>query len=256
MYKSMGKPKMTERNIRRHSNAVNKDSGNEESLAFDMLPSPLFLTQHELEQDEASGALILNNLDDYALQVEDGGRVSWYSPDESPHPQMINTGDFRFIVNKNGRIFAAPIRSETERDVPTFPLRPRFHHASLVGDEWPVYAGRAHAVNGEIYYINNHTGHFAQPKSDMPGVFEAFERQGAHISRAKEFWFKGHLYNPFKPDAPPTVMTLPLKDNPNGNLWGVYEDSQVTRTNLSPSEYRRRLIGYPQGDHASVQQLQ
>lgn len=222
--------------------------GTEAGSGTSKQPKELHITQHELDTDIKEGVLVPNDLSQYKVIVDADGKIAW----RDLNGRLANNGDVRFVIHKNGEIYMGDVKTENEvfreginaenEDAsPTRPLRPRFHHASLVGNEWPIYAGRAFVSNGVILYLNNHTGHFAQPKSNFDEVFPIFEEKGIDVRRAKELWFDGNLYDPKNSDAPPFKLKTPLKDNPNAQAWHIFNDSNVGRVGISPNVYREQV---------------
>lgn len=204
-----------------------------------MEKSLLSITTHELEADVREGVLLFDDVSGFILQSDDNGRISWRNLDN----EVVNTGDVRFIITRDNTIFIGDVASELEKDLPFLPARPRFHHASLVKNEWPVFAGRASIVNGEVYMITNHTGHFAQPKKDIPEIFKSFEDNGVNVNKAKDLWYKGKFHNVNNPGAEPTQLNRPLKDNPNARMWGIYDEiPDISRSSISPEEYRKSVL--------------
>jgi hypothetical protein len=197
----------------------------------------LYLTQHELDEDMRRGVLIAP-ISSFRLCVKEGGTIAW----RCLNGELRDSGEFRFVIDQNDEIYASDKHDESETGSPTYPHRPPFHHASLVGDAWPKYAGRGTAGKGFIVFMNNHTGHFCQPKSTFDRVFPIFEKAGADVSRAKAAWYEGKLYSPSNPDK---VMTrvAPLCNHPEGKFFGIYNDANVPRSDLSPRQYRARIYG-------------
>jgi hypothetical protein len=197
----------------------------------------LQLTRRELDSDIKNGVLFPPT-SEFRLSVDASGTVAWRRLDGS----LTNTGTFRFIIDQNKTIFASDMKDESETNSPTFPRRPRFHHASLVGSTWPKYAGRGFAGKGWVVILNNHTGHFAQPKSTFDQVFDVFQDAGVDVQRARAAWFEGVIYFNFDPNRVMARMA-PLRSHPEGATYGIYEDSDPVRSDLSPNQYRSRILG-------------
>ncbi|MCY1740762.1 hypothetical protein [Ensifer sp. SL37] len=206
----------------------------------------LQITEHELALDTEKGVFLPKDLSKFKIEVKDG-KISW----EDATGKRVTSGKIRFVIDSNNDIYVSDVNTESElfrsgknaENVdasPTLPLRPRLHHGSLVGDEWPIYAGRAEVSDGVIISLNNHTGHFAQPRSTLENVFAIFEAKGVDVKRAKELWFDGRYYNPENLDEFLTLQ-VPLKDRPNAELFGIYPDSTANRADISPSQYREQV---------------
>jgi len=196
----------------------------------------LRLTQNGFDSDTEKGVLVVPTKE-FQLQVK-SGKVAWRRLDGG----FTDSGHFRFLIDRNNRIFASDEKDENEAGCPTFPKRPRFHHASLVGNTWPKYAGRGSASKGHIILLANHTGHFSQPKSIFYAVFGVFERAGINVMRAKAAWYDGLIYSTRNPKVV-AFRTAPLC-GPDAPPWtGIHDDQDVARTSLSPSEYRASLLG-------------
>jgi hypothetical protein len=197
----------------------------------------LHLTRKELDADVKNGVLF-PPISQFQLNVEASGTVAWRRLNGS----LTNAGTFRFVIDQNNRIFASDVKDEKETNSPTFPRRPPFHHGSLVGSTWPKYAGRGAAAQGFVIILNNHTGHFVQPKSTFDQVFDVFQNAGVDVHRARAAWFEGVIYATFDPNRVMTRM-VPLRSHPAGATFGIYENSEPRRTDLSPHQYRSRILG-------------
>jgi hypothetical protein len=208
----------------------------------------LYLASSEFKRDKKGGAYFPPSREYFRAQLAQGGQVNW----RRFNGKMVDTGEFRFVIDIDGTIYLSDLNDELDRDYADKtrrypgPARPRFHHGSLIGDEWPAFAGRGWAGKGYITLLNNHTGHFRQPRSTFEKVFRCFEQKGFDVRRAKELWYEGNVYLPQNPNKVAFTLHEPLSiftGDICDKIYGVYSDSEYTNAGISPSDYKRALIG-------------
>jgi hypothetical protein len=199
--------------------------------------APLLLTKREFYLDFKEKFLTVDNLEDYKLKINKDGRITW----RTLNGKLVNTGKFRFIIDAKNTIYAANIEATAKTETKTT-ARPRFHHGSLVGESWPLYAGRAKAMDGEICLLNNHSGHFAQSKKYIDAIIKLFEEKGASTAKAKALWYAGFEYNSTHRAGQDIGIPLKYKQFPYhqdlSRHYGIYQNTAPERMTLSPEEYR------------------
>ncbi|MCA7955785.1 hypothetical protein LGM43_36775, partial [Burkholderia seminalis] len=188
----------------------------------------LTVVRKEYELDLREGAFLPTNIEDYRMRILKDGTVRWRRLSGA----MVDTGNFRFVINESG-IYASDIDDELTG-------YGRFHHGSLVSNSWPTYAGRGYAEEGKIYFLNNNTGHFRQPRSRIGDMFWVFLTNGVDVSYPMDLWYKGRMWlpDPKNPDIPYRDLQTPLKDRSDLSMFKIYNDSDPDRIDKTPGEYR------------------